>query len=247
MRYNQKTHKQFLDELYQNNEWYRLGYFTVKEEYKTCKDKILLGTAYGDVRVKTGSLLEGLKFTIESAVDKNEFARNRIREIHGDAFDLSKVVYTRGRDNIIIGCYKHGFLEVQFNNLVQFRGCPKCGNELLKEQVKDNGGWEYSKWEEQGLKSEHFDGFKLYVIRCWNEEEEFYKIGKTFNTVEKRMKGKNCSKAMPYKWEVIKLYPLESARNICEFEVKVKNLHKEFRYIPKIEFSGYRECYSKIL
>ncbi len=246
-RYNQKSHEQFLEELHSKNEWYRLGDFTVKGEYVTYKDKILLGTKYGDVRVKPSSLLEGLKFTIESAVDKNEFARNRIKEVHGDTFDLSKVVYTRSRDNIIIGCDKHGFIEVQFNNLLQHRGCPKCGNDLLKEQVKDNGGWEYSRWEEQALKSQYFESFKVYVIRCWNEEEEFYKIGKTFTTIENRMKGYNPNSVMPYNWEVINQYPLENARNTCEFENEAKKLHKDFKYQPKIEFAGQRECYSKIL
>ena len=137
IKYNQKTHNQFLEELVINNEYYRLGDFTVKGTYETCKDKILLDTKYGDVKVKPSSLLKGLKFTIESAVDKSEFARNKIREIHGNAFDLSRLVYTRARDNIIIGCYKHGFIEVQFNNLVQHRGCPKCGAEILKELVKN--------------------------------------------------------------------------------------------------------------
>lgn len=240
LRYNQKTHQEFLKDLYSKNSWYRCGDFSVKGEYVTCNAKILLGTKYGDVMVKASSLLKGLKFTIESAVDKNEFARNRIIEVHGEAFDLSRVNYTRGRDNITIGCKKHGFVDVQFNNLVQHRGCPKCGNELLKEEVKDNGGWEYSKWEEQGLKSNNFDSFKIYVIKCWNEEEEFFKIGKTFNTMKDRMKGNNCSKAMPYNWEVVKLFPLTDARSVCELEVEAKNLLREFRYTPKIEFSGYR-------
>ena len=139
MRYNQKTHQQFVDEVLIKNEYYRLGLFTFKSEYINSKTKLLLGTKYGDVLVRPDHLLNNLKFTIESAVDKNEFARNRIKEVHGDAFDLSKVVYTRTRDNIIIGCKKHGFIEVQFNNLIQYRGCPKCGNDLLKEQSKNNG------------------------------------------------------------------------------------------------------------
>jgi len=246
-KYNQKTHEQFLKELFDKNEWYRLGDFSVKSKYTTCKTKILLGTKYGDVKVRPDHLLNNLKFTIESAVDKNEYAKNRIQEVHGDIFDLSKVNYTRSRDNIIIGCKKHGFVEVQFNNLLQYRGCSKCGLDLLKEEVKDNGGWEYSKWEEKGLKSKSFDSFKVYIIRCWNEEEEFYKIGKTFVSVENRMKGRNPNCVLPYNWEIIKLYELENPRDICTLETEIKNLHKEYRYTPKIKFSGYRECYLKLL
>lgn len=178
MRYNQKTNAQFLEELLNNNEYFKIGDFIMKEDFKSVKDKILLGTKYGDVKVRASHLLNGLKFTIESAIDKSEFARNRIKELYGDFFDLSKIKYTRSRDNVLIGCQIHGFVEVQFNNLMQSRGCPKCGKDLLKEQVKSNGGWEYSRWEEEASKSEHFESFKVYVIRCWNEDEEFYKIGK---------------------------------------------------------------------
>lgn len=247
MRYNQKTHEQFLEELFIKNEWYRAGDFIVKDTYITCKDKLLLGTKYGDVRVRASHLLNGLKFTIESSLNKNEFARNRIIEVHGDIFDLSKLDYTRSRDNIIIGCNIHGFIPVKFNNLTQSRGCPKCGVDLLKEQVKSNGGWEYSRWEEEALKSEYFESFKVYVIKCWNEEEEFYKIGKTFTSVNKRMKGINENSVMPYKWAVVKLYTLESARDTCKLEVDCKNVLKDYSYTPKIHFSGYRECYSKII
>ena len=247
MRYNQKSHSQFLEELWNNNEYYRAGDFAVKEEYKTCKDKLLLGTKYGDVRVRASHLLNGLKFTIESAVEKTEFAKNRIVEVHGDCFDLSRLHYTRSKDNITIGCKIHGFVEVNFNNLTQHRGCPMCGADLLKEQVKSNGGWEYSRWEEEALKSEYFESFKVYVIKCWNEEEEFYKIGKTFTSIDRRMKGISENSVMPYKWAVVKLYPLESARDTCKLEVDCKNILKDYSYTPKIYFSGYRECYSKII
>ena len=247
MRYNQKTHEQFLEELIANNDFYRLGDFTVKSVYKTCKDKILLGTKYGDVKVKASHLLNGLKFTIESAVDKNEFAKNRIREVHGEDFDLSKVVYTRARDNIIIGCSKHGFIEVQFNNLIQHRGCPKCGLDILKEEVKNNGGWEYSRWEKQSEKSKDFDSFKVYVIHCWDEKEEFYKIGKTFTTVHKRMKGVGRNIVMPYKWEMLKEYVFDNARDTCKFELEVKKICSDYRYTPKINFHGQRECFTKII
>jgi len=247
MRYNQKNHNQFLEDLYKNNEFYRAKDFIVKDEYKTCKDKMLLGTKYGDVKVRASHLLSGLKFTIESAVDKNEFAKNKIIEVHGDVFDLSKVNYTKSRDNIIIGCSIHGFVEVQFNNLIQSRGCPKCGNNLLKEEVKKNGGWEHSRWEKQANNSKNFDSFKVYVIRCWNEEEEFYKIGKTFTTVMKRMKGKSKNKVMPYSWELIKEYILNTAKDACLFELEAKKIHKNYKYIPRINFNGRRECFSKII
>lgn len=247
MTYNQKTHDQFLEELYSKNERYRIGEFIVKSEYVKSRNKILLGTKFGDVKVEPRHLLDGLGFTIESAVDKNEFAKNMIKDVYGECFDLSKLIYTRGRDNVTIGCKLHGFVDIKFNNLLQNRGCPKCGEDIKKELIKNNGGWSYTKWENQAKKSKNFDSYKVYVLQCWNEGESFYKIGKTFNTIEERMKGFERNKTMPYDFEIIKIYVLDNAKDTCKFEQECKNLFSLYRYEPKIKFNGYRECYSKII
>ena len=48
-----------------------------------------------------------------------------------------------------------------------------------------------------GLKSKKFEDFKVYIIKCWNEEEEFYKIGKTYRKISRRfLKGNSI--ALPY-------------------------------------------------
>lgn len=61
------------------------------------------------------------------------------------------------------------------------------------------------------------------------------------------MKGYSKNIVMPYDWEVIKLMPLENARDTCKFENDCKNLHRDYSYTPKIKFSGYRECYTKTI
>lgn len=241
-----RTHQEFLEDLLISNEHYRLGKFTVEGEFKNTASEILLGTNYGYVSVRANRLLSGLGFTIESAIDQDEFAKNKIRELYGNDFNLDKLVYTRGRDNVIIGCKKHGDVSVSYNNLMN-RGCPRCGNELKMEQSVKNGGWGHSDWEKRGKSSEYFDSYKMYVIRCWSEDEEFYKIGKTFYTISGRMKGNNRCVVMPYKWEVVQEYILDSGVNISKFELEAKKLLKEYKYKPKIKFSGHTECYSRLL
>ena len=81
----------------------------------------------------------------------------------------------------------------------------------------------------------------------YSYNEEFYKIGKTFTTVSERMKGESSNSVMPYSWEIIKTYPLNNARSICEFESELKILHSEFSYTPKINFAGHRECFYKLI
>lgn len=55
-----------------------------------------------------------------------EFIR-RSKEVHGDYYDYSKVVYERGKDNVIITCPVHGdFLQTPETHLGG-HGCPECG------------------------------------------------------------------------------------------------------------------------
>lgn len=102
--------------------------------------------------------------------------------------------------------------------------------------------WTYTDWDKAGKASKHFDSFKLYVIRCWNEEEEFYKIGKTFNKIEQRFKE---PEAMPYQYEIIK--ELESnSFYISKLESKFHKQLKEHKYSPTKKFEGCTECFTNI-
>lgn len=96
--------------------------------------------------------------------------------------------------------------------------------------------------EKTAEKSKYFDSFKVYIIKCWNEEEEFYKIGRTFKRTNNRF---HHSSIMPYNYEIIKEI-IGDAEEIIKLELKLKNEHKIFKYTPKLEFCGMHECYSKI-
>lgn len=106
--------------------------------------------------------------------------------------------------------------------------------------IRDN--FSYTDWDNAGKGSPHFDSFKLYIIRCWNDDEEFYKVGKTFNTVEQRFKEPN---SMPYEYETIK--ELESnSFNISRLENKFHKQLREHKYSPTIKFEGCTECFTNI-
>ena len=78
--------------------------------------------------------------------------------------------------------------------------------------------------EQAGEKSKNFDSFKVYVIRCWDDNEEFYKIGRTYLKTKQRFKS---NKSLPYNYEIVKEIPLENARIICELEEGLKNCNKD--------------------
>lgn len=109
-------------------------------------------------------------------------------------------------------------------------------------ELNCNNKWSYTDWDKAGKISPHFDSFKLYVIRCWNDDEEFYKVGKTFNKIEQRFRE---AESMPYKYEVIK--ELESnSFNISRLEHKFHKQLKEHKYSPTIKFEGCTECFTNI-
>ena len=164
----------------------------------------------------------------------NEFI-DKAKKIHNDKYDYSNVNYITDKIKINIICPTHGsFKQVPYGHL-HGNGCPKCKNEKI--------GWNHNLWEHQAKTSKRFDSFKLYIIKCWDENETFYKIGKTFNKLETRFSG---NLKLPYNWEVIKFIE-GSAKEISELETELKRNHKKHSYTPKKEFGGMYECYSSLI
>lgn len=83
-------------------------------------------------------------------------------------------------------------------------------------------------------KPERIKGNIVYVIRCWDDDEEFLKIGITTTSISKRFSGK-----MPYNYEVIIIDEYDS----ISLESQYQEIAKGSEYIANKEFSGYLECY----
>ncbi len=158
----------------------------------------------------------------------------KAKQVHNNIFDYSNVNYITDNVKVKIICPIHGEFEQTPNNHLQGRGCKKCKNDLM--------GWNYHLWENAAFTSNYFDSFKVYIIKCWNDTETFYKIGKTFNKIDTRF---NSKIKLPYQWSLIKTIE-GSAKEISELENKLKRENKENSYIPKLEFRGMYECYSEL-
>lgn len=59
---------------------------------------------------------------------------SRIVEVHGDRYDLSKLVYVNKRNKVEIICKEHGSWETFIEQLFRGQGCPKCG--LVTQGIK---------------------------------------------------------------------------------------------------------------
>ena len=227
------THEEFLKRIEKLNPEIK-----VLEKYIDGTTKILIEDKYGICSIYPTSLLQGFKSSILTAINKTEYFINKLKEKYGDRYDYSLVEYkgTRNKEKITLICPKHGSYDITANNIMQGCHCKKCFQE------SHNSTWTYTQWEEAGLKSKHFKQFEVYLIKCWNNNEEFYKIGKTFVGVAKRFRFK---KDMPYEWELIKSY-VGSSRYISELENTLKSKNKEYKYIPLLDFHGKNECFSSL-
>jgi len=109
-------------------------------------------------------------------------------------------------------------------------GCQHC-----------NWGFRYTrtKWVEYCNNKKNADPI-VYIIRCFNNNEEFIKIGITSRSVRKRFYNK---KSMPYEYEVIKEIK-GSAGFVFNKENELHSLYSEYKYKPSIYFGGETECFN---
>jgi hypothetical protein len=159
----------------------------------------------------------------------------KAREKHSDLYDYSLVEYKKSDEKIRIICKYHGEFSQTPNNHLEPKGCPICG-------AIRSGGWSYSLWNEKGLKSDNFDGFKVYILKCWDDKESFYKIGKTYTNINKRY---DSLRTLPYNWIVVKEIIGDSI-TISHLEHSLHSRFKDNTYIPIKNFKGKYECFSEI-
>lgn len=155
------------------------------------------------------------------------------KELHGDKYDYSLVEYTNARVQVKITCniHEHTFFQKPVNHLQNKGGCPICASMAV--------GMGFSRSEYIKQAADRICIF--YTIRCFNEAEEFYKIGITMNNVKNRYSG---SKTMPYEYEVISEIK-GSAGFIWDLERDEKRKLKSLHYKPNLNFGGSEtECFT---
>lgn len=160
--------------------------------------------------------------------------------LHNNKYNYNKSVYINDKTKLMIECPLHGeFLQSPGKHLSN-RGCKKCANIATSNYQKENpNGWKLNYWMNKAKTSKIFDSYKIYLIRCWNEEEEFYKIGRTFSTVAHRFKSHNT---FPYNYELLREI-INTPEYVYETEHLLKNKYKQHKYIPRLKFSGMQECF----
>ena len=151
--------------------------------------------------------------------------------IHNGVYLYDQVNYIKCMEKVDILCNNHGLFKQTPNSHLRGQGCPKCKNE------KNAGGFGKSDY----IKISNGRICTFYTLRCFNENEEFYKIGITVNNVKVRYPNKM---KMPYEYEVIKEVK-GSAGFIWDLELEEKRKLKKLYYVPQIDFNGSKtECFT---
>ena len=80
----------------------------------------------------------------------------------------------------------------------------------------------------------------IYIIKIFNKDERFVKIGWTSYSLSRRFSSK---RSMPYSYIPVLTIATKCLADVIGFE---RLLHEQFinnKYEPKIKFGGYTECY----
>lgn len=220
-----------------SSEIHKNKYIYTKTKYKGSEEKLTITCPiHGDFIQKANTHILGSgcpKCGIETIKNKvtlttEEFVLRSINK-HQNKYNYEKCVYTHGRTKVPIICPKHGIFYQTPEAHLQGQGCPKC----------KNSGFGRHDFIEKAKGRTCF----CYIIKCYNDEEEFIKIGITSRPIEKRFDSKID---MPYKYKIIKLYE-GSSEYVYNKENELHKLHIPYKYLPKMKFIGMYECFTKTI
>jgi hypothetical protein len=149
------------------------------------------------------------------------------QKLHGTTYDYSKVVYLGNRAKVEIICSLHGsFMQAAMDHK-RGSGCQKCKEATMRLHWIDKSKGRIA---------------TLYFLRIFNEQEEFYKIGITYNSLKVRYANKGD---MPnYSYEALALYTSQSAGAVYDWEQSIIESFTHIKYVPKLPFIGSTECFS---
>lgn len=150
------------------------------------------------------------------------------RKIHGDRYDYSLVEYKNNTTKVKIICPVHGVFEQGAKEHLRGHGCLQCSS-----------SYGYGKGYIEFCEKNNIETY-FYIVRLFNNKENFVKIGITTNKTNSRF---NSIKYLSgYDFEILSMK--EYAPKKCDkLEKKIKKKYKSIQYIPKNYFCGKTECF----
>lgn len=191
---------------------------------------------HGVFKIKANTHLNGvgckkcgnLKIADSKTYSLEDF-KNICNKKHNNFYNYKNTIYRGNLNKVIIGCPIHGDFEQVAAYHLHGNGCQKCAIE--------NKGYSKNDFIKMAKGRETI----LYLLKCFNEEEEFYKIGITSLSVSKRYNKKT---SMPYNYKIVDTISGD-AGYIWDLEKENLKGFKDFKYLPKKVFKGFSECIKK--
>jgi hypothetical protein len=147
--------------------------------------------------------------------------------LHCGLYSYDNTEYVNSKTKIIITCPIHGDFSQDPSSHLQKVGCPTCSQ-----------GYYSIKRAERHIQEWNKIPAILYFLKIKTNEEEFYKIGLTKKTIDKRFNKDN------FKIHVLKEYHT-NLYNACILEAIILEENKKHKYEPKAIFGGHTECFNK--
>lgn len=183
-------------------------------------------TQHGLCKVKTANYNKQRELTISNAINKTAYFISECKSIHADKYDYTETEYVSSKKKVTIICPQHGKFKQLPTAHKKGANCPSCASLVSREQ--DNT---------------HTDILvNLYIIRCYDANETFYKIGITAKNVESRFKYKN---QLPYEYTILNTYK----DNIDIIHKLEQHLHSSYANVtcrPSKKFAGHTECFNHV-
>ncbi len=179
-----------------------------------------------------------IECTLITAVDKTAFFIAESIRLTGEKYNHQYVIYNGNKDPVLLECNDCGYIFERSPNdhLGKTPDCMRCS--LLKKHFK---GFSKRSFIDVCKKNNNGLGI-LYILRCWNENEEFYKIGITSRSIGIRFQYIH---QLPYKYEVVQEI-LHKAEIVWNLEKTLHKLYKKYDYKPLQNFGGKTECFKII-
>jgi hypothetical protein len=202
------------------------------------KNKIKLKCIKHDCEfiLSVSARLSGQKCPKCSAENYREIRTTPKEEYYRRANEAHDYKYTYNDDYITSAhaitffCKEHGRQRRNSYDHLRGAGCKKCDeNNLQKSDKLTREGY---------IKLANGRPTYLYLIKCSDENEDFYKIGKTFREINERFIFSN----MPYNFELISKHE-GGAEYIWDLEEDSHIKYKDYSYNPNKWFAGFSECY----
>jgi hypothetical protein len=170
---------------------------------------MLFNTRYGIVSFSPDNLIHGHMPSIRAAINRKEYFKNQLLFLYDNKYDFIIDGTDRHKGRVTLVCPIHGEVSVDSDTIFNGNGCPIC-----------NGSNKH--------KSNLF-----YLIRLYNDEESFYKLGIShYNAKKEIVRFKSYTK-LGYKIDIIYTHLFNEALECKEFETSLKRLIRNNLYSPK--------------